>query len=73
MMYDSKMLREAMHRKGLNFYRLHKRTGLDPKTVKGVVTKGTGMPESAYKVAFALGFAVQPDDLTVILKRRKSA
>lgn len=55
-MYDNTTLQIRMAERKLNFYRLSKLAGLDPKTVKKVIAEGKGAPESWDAIAKALGF-----------------
>lgn len=75
-MYDETLLQEALAARGLNFYRLSKKAGVDPKTAKAIVITGAGNPDSVFKVAQALGFKVKKKgdeyDLSVIVKHRES-
>ena len=57
-MYDQKKFQEAFERTGLNFYRLSKLAGVDPKTAKKIIVTGHSTPDCIYAVAKALGFPV---------------
>jgi hypothetical protein len=72
-MYNTSLLREAMIRLGLNYYRLGLAARVDSKTAKSVVETGGSNPDKIYAVAKALGFDVkkgtkQRYDFTAILK-----
>ena len=68
-MYNASLLKTAMEQRGLNFYRLGKAAGVDPKTAKKLVLTGEGHPDKAYAVAVALGIKVKRDNLSPILAR----
>lgn len=70
-MYDQTLLLEAMLRRGLNFYRLGRLAGVDPKTVKSILLHGKGASKSWYAIAKALGFDVKVNDFSAIMKKRQ--
>jgi hypothetical protein len=45
-MYDEILLQERMAELGLNWYQLGKRAGVDAKTAKSIVLRGTGQPRT---------------------------
>lgn len=58
-MYDTSLFKQATVARGLNYFRLGKLAGVDPKTAKLVVLTGKGNPDSIYKVAAVLGLDVK--------------
>lgn len=73
--YDSRVLKEAMHRKGFTFLALGKAASVSDKTAKTIVMTGRGQPDKVFLVAKALGFDVKLDDFSAIMKngKRRSA
>lgn len=53
-LYDSSLLLQRMGELGLNWYRLGRQAGVDPKTAKKVVLSGSGQPESIQAIAKVL-------------------
>lgn len=78
MLYDVKSFRERMKQQGFNPYRLAQAAQVDPKTVQGLLRRGTGQSEKVFRIAHTLGFPVRrygPDrtpryDFTSILIKR---
>ena len=71
LIYDKKLLKEAMLRRGLTFEALGKLARVHDKTAKSVVMRGRGQRDSILKVAQALGFPVKDDDFSAIMKNGK--
>jgi lambda repressor-like predicted transcriptional regulator len=68
-MYNASLFQAAQKVRGLNYRQIALAAGVDPKTVKKLITKGEGSGDKAFAVARALGIDVERDDLSPILAR----
>lgn len=73
--YDEILLQTAFTRMGISFTELGKKAKVADKTAANVVRTGRAHPKNIYKVAKALGFKVERNDLSEVMRngKRRSA